>query len=240
MTRTRSETIDVIALDADDTLWHNESFFEVNQAKFRHLIGPYVPALGPDELDKVLFTTETSNLRLFGYGAKGFTLSMIETAIQVTGGRVSASDIQVLIDLGKGMIDHPVELLDGVGETVVELAKRHRVMVITKGDLLHQEAKIAASGLGEHIWQAEIVTEKDPATYQRVLKRHGIDPDRFLMVGNSLKSDVLPVVHIGARAVHIPYHLLWAHEHVEPGDVGTYATLDKLSELPAWLAEPAD
>lgn len=237
MTNQRHDSIDVIALDADDTLWHNEPFFEVSQAKFRYLIAPYLPSIEPDELDRIMFATETSNLRLFGYGAKGFTLSMIETAIQVTGGQVRADDIQKLIELGKTMLANPVELLDGVAETVKQLAERHRVMVITKGDLLHQESKIAGSGLGEHIWQIEVVTEKDPATYQRILRRYSIEPSRFLMVGNSLKSDVLPVLAIGAQAVHVPYHLLWAHEHVEPAERDAIVTLDKLADLPAWLDE---
>ena len=231
--------VDVIAFDGDDTLWHNETLFSVTQEKFRALLRPYVDEA---DIDASLLATEKRNLALFGYGIKGFTLSMIETAIEVSGGRVETTDIQRLIDYGKSMLDHPVELLDGVAEIVDSLRQHYRLMLITKGDLFDQESKIARSGLADLFWKIEIVSEKDPATYRRILKDHDIAPESFLMVGNSVKSDILPVLEVGGRAVHVPYHVTWEHEHADPLAAAQHAfrTLDSLLELPTLLRDLAE
>jgi putative hydrolase of the HAD superfamily len=215
-----------IGFDGDDTLWHNESIFSMTQEKFRAMLGETLAA----DIDRRLLDTESGNLSLFGYGIKGFILSMIETAIEVTEGRIEARHIQSLIDAGKAMLTHPVELLDGVAETVEYLGHSHRLVLITKGDLFDQESKIARSGLSEMFDAIEIVSEKDPDTYRRVLARHGIAPERFLMVGNSVRSDILPVLGIGGQAVHVPYHITWAHEHVDPPAEG-YRRIDSVAEL---------
>ena len=222
----------VIGLDGDDTLWRNEEYFAVSQEMFRSLLRPYVN--GDFDLDAELARYEKANLELFGYGIKGFTLSMIETALEVTKGRIGTGEIQALLDRGKEMLAHPVELLDGVAETVPLLAERHPLVLITKGDLFHQEQKLARSGLGEQFTHIEIVSEKDEATYTRILRRHRIEPAEFLMIGNSVRSDVLPVLAIGARAVHIPAEITWVHEHAEHD--GSVPTLSSLREVPEWLA----
>jgi len=225
--------ITVIAFDGDDTLWHNESIFSVTQERFRSLMRPYQS----EQLDERLFATETRNLRLFGYGVKGFTLSMIETAIEVSNGRIQADEIQNIIDAGKAMLHHPVEPLEGVRETVEALRSRYRLMVITKGDLFDQESKLARSGLADLFWRVEIVSEKDEPTYRRILTDAGINADEFLMVGNSIKSDILPVVALGARAVYVPYRLTWAHERADLNGAPRerISTLDSLSGLPSLL-----
>ena len=174
--------IEVIALDGDDTLWHSEHLFVDTQDRFRTLVRPYVD-VDDAALDARLLEVERRNLPLFGYGVKAFTLSLVETAIEVTDGRIPGRDLQAVLDLGKVLMDHPVELLDGVREAVDALTDRYRVMVITKGDLLHQETKVARSGLAELFWRVEIVSEKDEATYRRILERHRIDPATFVMVG---------------------------------------------------------
>jgi putative hydrolase of the HAD superfamily len=229
--------IETVAFDGDDTLWHNETLFTITQARFAELLDPYGPF--PDLADR-LVATEKRNLAAFGYGIKGFVLSMIETAIEVTDGRVRAIDVQGIIDAGKAMREHPVELLDGVREVVEGLVGGpRRLLVITKGDLFDQESKLAGSGLADLFDAIEIVSEKDPATYRRILTRHAIDPASFLMVGNSLRSDVLPVVEVGARAVHVPYEVTWALEHVEPVEGGRPGVweLSDIAGLPALLDE---
>ena len=225
-------TVEVVGLDGDDTLWCNEQYFVDTQAAFRDVLAPYVN--GDVDLGARLDAKERANLELFGYGVKGFTLSLVETAIEVSDGRISAPEIQRILDRGKEMLKQPVELLPGVAETVPELAERYRLIVITKGDLWNQEQKLARSGLAESLWQVEIVAEKDEATYGRILKGRGVDPATFVMVGNSVRSDVLPVLAIGGRAVHIPQELVWAHEVAEHD--GTVPTLGSITELPGWLA----
>ncbi len=223
--------IDVVALDGDDTLWRNEEYFADTQEIFRGLVAPY--ADGAD-LDAELHENERRNLELFGFGVKGFTLSMIETAIEVSRGRIGSSEVQTLLDLGKAMLAQPVELLDGVAETVTSLADDYRLVLVTKGDLLHQEQKLARSGLAELFAHIEIVSEKDEPTYERILQRHAIDRERFVMVGNSVRSDILPVLAVGARAVHIPADLVWVHEHADHD--GSVPTLRTIRDLPDWLA----
>jgi putative hydrolase of the HAD superfamily len=225
-------TVEVVGLDGDDTLWRNEEYFVDTQAAFRAMLAPYVN--GDIDLDARLDANERANLELFGYGVKGFTLSLVETAIEASGARITAGEIQRVLDLGKEMLKRPVELIPGVAETVPLLAERYQLIVVTKGDLWNQEQKLARSGLAELLWQVEIVAEKDEATYSRIMRTHNIDPATFVMVGNSVRSDVLPVLAAGGRAVHIPQELLWAHEVAEHD--GSVPTLAAITELPDWLA----
>jgi putative hydrolase of the HAD superfamily len=225
----------VVGFDGDDTLWHNESIFSITQEKYRSLLRAYV---GDEEINQRLFATETRNLRFFGYGVKGFTLSMIETAIQVSDGRIPSEIIQTIIDEGKAMIDHPVELLPGVRKTISRLRLDYRLIVITKGDLFDQESKLARSGLADLFWKVEIVSEKDEGTYRRILSKYDVDPRRFVMVGNSVRSDILPVLAMGGHAVHIPYHVTWAHEQVElEGSSDGAWALETVEQLPMVLGE---
>ena len=201
-----------IAFDADDTLWHNEPIFELTQDRVAGLLAEWVPA---NELSGKLNRMERRNLRLFGYGAKGFTLSLIETALQVTEGKAPGGVIQQILDAGKALIEHPVELLPGAVETLDLLAADHPLLLITKGELFHQESKIARSGLADRFAGIEIVSEKDEETYRRVLERYSIDAERFVMIGNSVKSDILPVLAIGGNAIHIPYESHWELDMVD-------------------------
>lgn len=203
--------IDLVGFDADDTLWHSEIHFQAAHAEFERILGAYVDLADAGVHDRLL-ATERRNIKVFGYGAKGMTLSMIETAVEITGERVSAADIHRLLGLGKEILAHPVELLPGVREAVAEVAQRHRVVLITKGDLFHQEAKVRQSGLSDLFHRIEIVSEKDPPTYQRLFEEFGVDASRFLMVGNSLRSDIEPVVRLGGWGVHVPYPVTWALE----------------------------
>jgi putative hydrolase of the HAD superfamily len=225
--------IDVVALDGDDTLWHSENQFVMTQQRYRELLADHVDAAA---LDAKLLDRERQNLELFGYGVKGFTLSMIETAIEVTEGRIDTADIQTIIDNAKDMLQHPVELLDGVAETVEQLVRDYKVMVITKGDLFHQESKLSRAGFVEDLWEIEIVAEKDEATYERIFRRYGIDPSTFVMVGNSVRSDILPVLALGGRAVHIEYELTWEMEHAEADTTAEgYWELESIRDLPDLL-----
>ncbi len=227
--------IDVVALDGDDTLWHSENQFVMTQDRFKELLAGRAD---PAELDARLMAHERENLEVFGYGVKGFTLSMIETAIEVTEGRVDTADIKTIIDNAKEMLEHPVELLDGVAETVARLVEDHRVMVITKGDLFHQESKLSRAGFVDDLWEVEIVAEKDEATYRRIFNRYGIDPSTFVMVGNSVRSDILPVLALGGQAVHIEYELTWEMEHAEADKTADgYWELDSIRDLPDLLAK---
>lgn len=222
-----------VGLDADDTLWHNESVFRLTHERFAALLADHGD---PDTIDARLAATEARNLRLYGYGVKGFTLSMIETALEVTGGRVPGHVIQNILDAGREMLDHPVEPLPGVGEALEMLHGRGVPLVlVTKGDLFHQERKLAASGLGDLFAGVEIVSEKTPLTYTRVFGRHGTGPREAVMVGNSVRSDILPALEAGAYAALVPYPLVWAHEHAEPPENPRFAVLGTLAELPGWL-----
>ena len=225
----------VIGFDADDTLWHNETIFENVHVRFRALLAHYHDAA---TVDRTQFATEMRNLELYGYGVKGFTLSAIETAIQLTEGKISAEEIRQLMELGREMLAHPVELLEGVAETLAALAPEHRLLLITKGDLRDQERKLRKSGLADHFRHIEIVSEKDTRTYDAIFRRHAISPENFLMVGNSLKSDIVPVLALGGSGAHVPYHITWAHEHVEnvPSAEGRFFQLKSVRELPAVVA----
>ncbi len=230
--------IEMIAFDADDTLWHNETLYSAAQVTFQELLAPYEPDDGV--LDE-LYKTEMANLPHFGYGIKSFTLSMIETGIRVSGGEIGSSEIHAIIEMAKEMKQAPVRLLDHVEEVIRLLAKSYRLMLITKGDLLDQERKIHRSGLAPYFSQVEVVTDKTDKVYREVLDRHGIPPERFVMVGNSLRSDILPVVSLGAHAVYIPYHLTWAHETVlaQPGEAQGYVELEHIGLLPEFVGRLA-
>jgi len=225
--------ITTIGLDADDTLWHNETIFEQTHAKLRTLLARYHDAA---TVDRRLFATEMRNLELYGYGIKSFALSAIETAVELSGRQVSADEVHSIIRLAQDMLAHPVYVLDGVAETVDALARSHRLVVITKGDLRDQERKVARSGLAMHFSAVEIVSEKSPDTYDRVLRRHNIAVTEFLMVGNSIKSDILPVLDLGGTAAHVPYHLTWEHERVAGPPVHPrFFPLSSIRELPALI-----
>lgn len=226
----------VIGFDADDTLWHNENIFEKTHERYRALLAQHHDAA---TVDRTLFATEMRNLELYGYGVKGFTLSAIETAIQLTAGKIRADEIQQLIDLGRQMLEHPVVLLEGVAETLAVLASDFPLVVITKGDLRDQERKLKKSRLSEHFRHVVIVSEKDEGTYAEIFSRYGIAAERFLMVGNSLKSDILPVLALGGAGAHVPYQLTWAAEHVgeSPRTDDRLFRLKSLRELPDAVAQ---
>jgi putative hydrolase of the HAD superfamily len=201
----------VLAFDGDDTLWHNESRFQLTQTALRDLVRRHVPDA---DVDGHLFEVEMRNLGLYGYGVKAFTLSMLETAIQLTDGRIPVEDLQVILGWGKRMLAEPTELLDGVQQSLVDVSGRYSLLLITKGDLFDQESKLARSGLADLFSGVEILSDKTVDSYRSLLKRRGIKPDEFVMVGNSLRSDIVPVVALGAKGVHIPYHVTWGHEQV--------------------------
>lgn len=229
----RSETSGgstVVGFDGDDTLWHSENHFITTTERLGELLSGYLGD-GMSHEDH-LVEVERRNLARFGYGVKAFTLSMIETAVQVSGGRVSGSEIQQILDWSKDMLDHPVELLDGVEDTLAALAGRHELLLVTKGDLLHQESKVARSGLSERFGGIHIVSEKDPATYRRVLSAHGATPGDFIMVGNSVRSDIQPVVELGGTGIHVPYHTTWALEVPEEDDPDRYERVTEMHEVP--------
>jgi putative hydrolase of the HAD superfamily len=225
--------IRILGFDADDTLWHNESIFEHAHVAYRQLLSRYHPA---EEVDRILYATEMRNLSLYGYGVKGFMLSCVEAAIELTKGSISGQEVREILATGQRMLAHPVELLPGVTDVVPGLARDFRLLLITKGDLHHQEKKISESGLAAHFHAIEIVSEKDGASYDRVLRRHGVSPAEFAMVGNSLKSDILPVLGLGGAGVHVPYHITWAHERAEvPATEKRFRRIENLGELPGIL-----
>jgi putative hydrolase of the HAD superfamily len=205
-------SIKVIAFDADDTLWVNEPYFKEIEEKFCDLLEDYLPR---HTLVKELFKTEIDNLHLYGYGVKGFTLSMIETAMRISGNSLNVEVISKAVEYGKELLQKPVELLDGVEDILKALKGKYRLVVATKGDLLDQERKLKKSGLEHYFHHIEIMSDKQEADYKKLIKHLDIQPSEFMMLGNSLKSDVLPVLAIGGHAVHIPYHTTWAHETVE-------------------------
>ena len=202
----------LIAFDADDTLWPNQPHFDRVEARLFALLAAHGE---PAALGERLYAVQRRNLQLYGYGAKSLTLAMIETAIELTAGAVTGPEIQQLLELGKRLLDFPIEPLPGVADVLTALRARGQpLMVLTKGDLFDQESKLARSGLGDFFDYVEIVSEKNEATYRRVLARHGVAPADFVMIGNSLKSDILPVARLGGRAVHVPYPAEWVHEQV--------------------------
>jgi len=227
-----------IAFDADDTLWHNEPIFNMTQDRVAILLEDWAPA---EVLGERLNRIERRNLGLFGYGAKGFTLSLIETALEVSEGKIPATVIQSILDAGKSMLEHPIELLPGVLDTLEKLVGQHPLWLVTKGDLFDQESKIARSGLAERFDVIEIVSEKNVDAYRRLLDRHGVAPERFVMVGNSIKSDILPVVAIGGNAIHVPYESTWELDRVEHGGAAEegFFEASTITEVPRILDEIA-
>jgi len=226
---------DVIAFDADDTLWHTEAMFNLTQEKFKQLLAGYRDGA---LIEQKLYETEMRNLHYFGYGIKGFTLAMIETAVELTAGQIRGRDIQQIIDFAREMRRFPVELLEHVKQTVALLAESYPLMLITKGELIDQESKIARSGIAHCFRHVEVVSDKTQETYASVLAKRGIDIGRFLMIGNSLRSDILPVVALGGQAVYIPYHTTWAHETVSDHEnPGGYHELEHIGQLPALIEQ---
>lgn len=232
MTDRRIDGFDVIAFDADDTLWRCEDAFRAAENRFAELVRPYAPR-GVD-IDAALRGTERSDLSVTGYGAKAFTLSMVRAAITITECAVPTAVIEELIDLGRDMLTEPVHLLPHVPRVLSEVAANGRVMMITKGDLVHQTRKVTTSGLDHHFDEIEIVLEKNTRTYSKILTRLGVAPERFCMIGNSVRSDILPVMSLGGHAVHIPYHLTWELERVDSHDEDVIE-LASIADLPAWL-----
>jgi putative hydrolase of the HAD superfamily len=222
-----------IGFDADDTLWQNEQFFRLTEDRFADLLSDYADGAS---IRRNLIETERRNLAFYGYGIKGFTLSMIETAIDLTQARVPAQAIGEILSAGRAMLNHPIETLAHARETLELLAADYRIVLITKGDLFDQERKLAQSGLGEYFAAVEIVSEKTEATYRSVFARHADGPERAMMVGNSLKSDILPAIAAGSFGVHVPHDMTWALEHEEPpAGESRFFTIAHLGELPALL-----
>ncbi len=225
--------ITTIGFDADDTLWVNETYFREAEAAFADLLESYETK---NTIDQELFKTEMRNLELYGYGIKGFMLSMIESALELSNGKVPQQTISKILELGKQMISHKLELLDGVEEVLEKLSARYRLLVLTKGDLLDQERKLEKSGLIDYFHHVEVLSDKKEINYSRLLEHLEIGVSEFLMVGNSLKSDVLPILNIGARAVHVPFHTTWAHEEVHPEQhENRHLTLSSLRDLLGYL-----
>ncbi|MEO9803818.1 MAG: HAD family hydrolase [Reichenbachiella sp.] len=219
----------IIAFDADDTLWHNESYFRETEKKFYALLEGYLPE---HSLSKELFRIEMQNLELYGYGIKAFTLSMIESAMQISNNTISLEDIQKIISYGKELLQMPVELIDDAESVLKVLYGKYRLVLATKGDLLDQHRKLTKSGLGKYFHHIEIMSEKKEENYEHLLKRLDIAAEEFVMIGNSLKSDVLPVLEMGGTAFHVPYHVTWAHEHVDRKiEHNNFHSLEKITDL---------
>jgi putative hydrolase of the HAD superfamily len=228
----RIDAFDVVAFDADDTLWRSEDSFVHAEQRFAELVAPYMP-VGVDP-DAALRATERADISISGYGVKAFTLSMVRAAIEVTGGSIPAPVVLALLDIGRDMLTEQVHLLAHVPEVLAAVSPAVRTVLITKGDLVHQTRKVTTSGIEHHFTEIEIVLEKDPATYQRIVHRLGVAPGRFCMIGNSVRSDVLPVLAIGGQAVHVPYHVTWDLERAD-GHGQEFEELASIADVPAWL-----
>jgi len=224
------KNIKVIGFDADDTLWVNETYFRDAEKEFCSLLSKYET---PNKIDQELFKKEISNLPLYGYGVKAFVLSMVEMALELSNYEVSNKTIEAILNIGKDMLNKPVELLDGVEEVLENVSKKYRLILATKGDLLDQERKLEKSGLTNYFHHIEVLSDKKEANYSRLLNHLDINPSEFLMIGNSLKSDVLPLVNIKAHAIHVPFHTTWAHEEVSEQETNgkAYKTLKDLSDI---------
>ncbi|TCZ87200.1 HAD family hydrolase [Lysobacter sp. N42] len=201
----------MVAFDGDDTLWRSQDFFDEAQAAFEAILAPYLD-LADARLHERLYEVERRNIGIFGYGVKGMALSMIEAAVEMTDGRIGGRDVHRIVQLAHSLLRHPVELLPGIREAVEAIAATHPIVLITKGDLFHQEAKVRDSGMSHLFRRIEIVSEKDVPTYARLLDEFAVEPARFAMVGNSLRSDIAPVLALGGWGVHVPYHTTWLHE----------------------------
>ena len=223
----------VIAFDADDTLWVNEPYFQEIENKFCALLEDYLPA---HTVSQELFNTQMQNIHLYGYGIKSFILSMIETAVRITENTLNVLVIEKIVQFGKELLEKPIELLDAVDAVLKELSQHYRLVVATKGDLLDQERKLKKSGIDHYFHHIEIMSEKKDKDYQKLIKHLDIQPQEFVMIGNSLKSDILPVLAIGGHAFHVPYHTTWAYERVEHQvEHDNFKSLEKLSDIMPFL-----
>lgn len=224
------QNIKVIGFDADDTLWVNETYFREAEKKFTNLLSQYET---PNKIDQELFRMEMDNLPLYGYGVKAFTLSMVESALELSNYNISTKTIESILNIGKDMLNKPVELLEGVEEVLKVLSKKYRLILATKGDLLDQEQKLEKSGLTDYFHHIEVLSDKKKANYSKLLNHLDINPSEFLMIGNSLKSDILPLVNIKAHAIHVPFHTTWAHEEVTEEETNgkNYKTINSLTSL---------
>ena len=224
------KNIKVIAFDADDTLWVNETYFREAELEFAKLLAPYETA---NTIDQELFKTEIRNLELYGYGIKGFMLSMIESALELSNYKINQNVIHKILDIGKDMLNKPLELIDGVEEVLQHLYPKYKIILATKGDLLDQERKLEKSNLAQYFHHIEVLSDKKEANYSKLLNHLDIKPSEFLIIGNSLKSDVLPLVNIKAYAIHIPFHTTWAHEQVSEAETNgkAYKTISSLREV---------
>jgi putative hydrolase of the HAD superfamily len=225
--------IKVIAFDADDTLWHNEAYFQETEKKFCELLENYLPQ---HTIARELLSTEIKNIELYGYGIKAFMLSMIETAIRITDGQIPNSAIEKIIQYGQEILTKPVDLMDGVSNVLSHLKGKYRLVMATKGDLLDQERKLKKSGLESYFHHIEIMSEKKEDDFRKLIRHLDIPPENFAMVGNSLKSDILPVLNLGGYGFHIPYHVTWAHERVEGQvDHEKFKELSNIQEILSYL-----
>lgn len=233
--RSIPKDIKVIAFDADDTLWVNETYFREAEKEFARLLSGYETE---NKIDQELFKVEIKNLETYGYGVKGFMLSMMECALDLSNYQIEPKKLQAILNIGKEMIQKPIELLDGVEEVLKELSGKYKLIVATKGDLLDQERKLDKSGLLQYFHHVEVMSEKKPQDFQKLVNHLDIEPKEFLMIGNSLKSDVLPVLDIGGSAIHVPFHTTWAHEEVadHQKETASFQTLSNLKELLTYIA----
>lgn len=224
------EKVKVIGFDADDTLWVNEPYFRETEIKFCELL---TNGMSLDEVTKELFEVEIGNIPLYGYGTKAFILSMLETGLKITKGNLSPDKVKAILELGKEQINKPVELIDGVEAVLKSLSGKYRLIVATKGDLLDQERKLKKSGLLKYFHHIEVMSDKKDSDYEKLIKHLDINPEEFLMVGNSLKSDILPVLQLGGKAVHVPFHTTWEHELVSDEEITSvdFKKIDKINEL---------
>lgn len=238
----QSRPFDLIAFDGDDTLWHNERSYRDARQRFHALLARAGVAVGTDAINQRINRLELANLEHFGYGVSGFTLSLIETVVELSGHRLAGDDVREVLAIARNMLTQEIELFPGVAETLVALSASYPLMLITKGDLLHQTSKLERSGLRDYFAHVEVVSHKTPDVYRRILARYGVEPGRFLMIGNSLRSDVLPVVEAGGLAVYVPAELTWEHEHADAPDGGherffEVPTLTSLTSLVASLEQ---
>jgi putative hydrolase of the HAD superfamily len=223
--------LDLVAFDADDTLWHNLIHFDAAERQFGEMFSNYLPA---QDAKASVMAVERRNIPIYGFGVKSFTLSMIETAIEISNGAVDGTTISKLVDIGRDMLDHDIELLPHVENTLKALQGQHKLLLITKGDLYHQERKVLASGLAHYFEGIEIVSDKNAETYEKICKRYGGNSARTVMIGNSIKSDILPMIEAGGIGIYVPFEILWAHEHeVVPADTERFYAVNDLSEIPS-------
>ncbi|WP_372935559.1 HAD family hydrolase [Seonamhaeicola sp.] len=228
------KNIKVIGFDADDTLWVNETYFREAEEAFCKLLSEYET---PNKIDQELFKMEMNNLNLYGYGVKAFVLSMVESALELSNNNVSNITIEKILNIGKNMLNKPVELLDGVEDVLKELSKKYRLILATKGDLLDQERKLEKSGLTNYFHHIEVLSDKKEANYSKLLSHLDVEPSQFLMIGNSLRSDVLPIVNIKAHAIHVPFHTTWEHEVVAPEEHNNdHLTLNNIKDILKYLS----